>query len=176
MSDPLEVHVYLHLPPDPRIDEVLTAVQQLQSSVAQQGVSMALDLSQLTAAAAANENAEQSAILLMQQLGAELTAAINGGDQTAVNAVADALNNESATLAAAVVQNTPAASTPPAGSGPTAPPADTGTPPADGTLTTSTVTGTAAGTTGIPGAPGVPEGAPLPPTQPGTPDQPPAAV
>lgn len=125
---------------------------------------MALDLSQLTAAAAANENAEQSAILLMQQLGAELTAAINGGDQTAVNAVADALNNESATLAAAVVQNTPAASTPPAGSGPTAPPADTGTP-VDGTLSTGTL-----------GAPGVPDGAPLPPTQPGTGDQPPAAV
>lgn len=174
MSDPLEVHVYLHLPPDPRIDEVLTAVQQLQSSVAQQGVSMALDLSQLTAAAAANQNAEQSAILLMQQLGAELTAAINGGDQAAVNAVADTLNNESATLAAAVVQNTPAASTastPPAGSGPTAPPADTGTPPAD---TGTPIDGTLS--TGTLGAPGVPDGAPLPPTQPGTGDQPPAAV
>lgn len=100
---------------------------------------MALDLTKLTAAAAANQNAEQSAILLMQQLGAELTAAINGGDQDAVNAVADALNNESATLSAAVVANTPAA--PPASD---TPPADTSTPaaPADGGLSTGTVTGT----------------------------------
>lgn len=67
---------------------------------------MALDLNALTASVQANTDAEQSAITLITQLADEIRA--NAGDQAAVDALATQLQDQAASLAAAVVANTPA--------------------------------------------------------------------
>jgi hypothetical protein len=66
-----------------------------------------LDLTNLTAAAQAETDAETAAINLLQSLATQLSAA--KADPAAVQAIADQLNTNAAALAAAVVANTPSA-------------------------------------------------------------------
>lgn len=83
-----------------------------------QGVTVMADLTAITNAVEAEGSVIDSAVTLLGQLSAQLSAVAN--DPVAVQALADQINTESQTLAAAVVANTPAA-----------PPADGGTPPVD---------------------------------------------
>jgi hypothetical protein len=66
------------------------------------------DLTNITAAVANETTVEDSAITLIQQLSAAVTAA--GTDPVALAALTDQLNTEATSLAAAVTANTPAAS------------------------------------------------------------------
>lgn len=68
---------------------------------------MALDLTILTAQVAANTSAEASAVILIQEIAAQLAAA--SGNQPAVDALATQLKASADALAAAVVANTPTA-------------------------------------------------------------------
>lgn len=83
------------------------------------------DLTALQAKVQAATDVEQSAILLLQQLSADLKAAAT--DPAKVQALADELDAKTQALAAAIVANTPAAPAPPA---PTPVPAPTPAPPA----------------------------------------------
>ncbi len=69
-------------------------------------------IAQLQAQVAATTTVEQSALVLIQGLAANLSAAV--GDATAVQAVIDQMNASASALSAAVTANTPAATTPPA--------------------------------------------------------------
>ena len=68
---------------------------------------MAADLSALTDAVTNDTTVEQSAITLLEELAAEISAAAN--DPAAIQALADEVNANAAALAAAVTANTPAA-------------------------------------------------------------------
>ena len=68
---------------------------------------MAADLTALTAQITANTDAEASAVTLLNQLSALISAAAN--DPVAVAALATQLKTSADTLAAAIVANTPAA-------------------------------------------------------------------
>lgn len=70
------------------------------------------EITDLQAAVAAEETVEQSAITLLQNLSAQLTAALASADPTgAVEAIVTNINTNAAALAAAVTANTPAAPT-----------------------------------------------------------------
>lgn len=66
---------------------------------------MAQDLSTITTAVENSTTVEESAITLLNEISAALTAA--AGDPAAVQALADQISANSAALAAAVVANTP---------------------------------------------------------------------
>lgn len=66
------------------------------------------DLTNITAAVANETTVEDSAVVLIQNLAAAVTAA--GTDPAALAALTDQLNSEATSLAAAVTANTPAAS------------------------------------------------------------------
>lgn len=67
------------------------------------------EITDLQAAVAAEQTVEQSAIALLQNLSAQLTAALASADPTgAVEAVVANINTNAAALAAAVTANTPA--------------------------------------------------------------------
>lgn len=70
---------------------------------------MALDFTALTAAVTQTSTVEQSAVTLITQIAQEI--AVNAGDQQKVSDLADQLNQQASTLAAAITANTPAAST-----------------------------------------------------------------
>jgi len=120
---PYNLHVHVHLEPDPRIDKILTAINQLSTK---EDTTMA-DLNALTAEVRANGDVVASAVTLLQGLSAALTAA--GTDPVALQELVDQLNTNDNQLAQAVVANTPAATVPPPAEVPTEPaPTDTGTP------------------------------------------------
>lgn len=162
------IHLHFHFPLDPRIDQILTAVHQIQTTdqqiqTTEQGIGAQMAtaeevLANLQAAASQSADTQQSVILLLNQLHAEAVAAINSGNLDAFQAVADALNNGSSTLAAAVVADAdpnaaPPATTPPVDTGTGAGVGETGTPPPDGGgLDTGTVTGGTPPDTGNPPA------------------------
>jgi peptidoglycan hydrolase CwlO-like protein len=75
---------------------------------------MSTALSDLQAAVAAQTTVDASVVTLLQGLSAQLTAALAAGDDTAVEAAAQAIAANTATLAAAVTANTPAAPSSPA--------------------------------------------------------------
>jgi hypothetical protein len=68
---------------------------------------MATDLSAIQTAVSNETTVEQSAILLLQKLAAEIKA--SAADPAAVKALADQINANATALAAAVTANTPAA-------------------------------------------------------------------
>lgn len=70
------------------------------------------DFTDLTAEVEANGNAVDSAVTLLDALSAQLTDAAD--DPAEIRAIADQLNAQSSTLAAAVAANTPAATDTPA--------------------------------------------------------------
>jgi chromosome segregation ATPase len=85
----------------------LNRLERMMRALLQQGAHILADLSTLTSAVEANADAEQSAILLIQELAAEI--ANVSSDQAAVDALAAQLQDQAAALAAAVVANTPVA-------------------------------------------------------------------
>lgn len=72
-------------------------------------------LADIQAKVAAETVVEQSVITLLQSLSADLKAALAANDPVALQAIADGLDANTASLAAAVTANTPAAPTPPTG-------------------------------------------------------------
>ena len=124
VPSPYNLHVHVHLEPDPRIDKILTAINQLTTK---ENTTMA-DLNALTAEVRANGDAVESAVTLLQGLSAALQAA--GTDPVALQELVDQLNTNDRRLADAVVANTPAETVPPAEVPPAeVPPAEV--PPAD---------------------------------------------
>jgi hypothetical protein len=71
-------------------------------------------LADIGAAVAAEQTVEQGVIVLLQNLSADLKAAIASNDPVAMQAIVTTIDANSAALAAAVTANTPAAPTPPA--------------------------------------------------------------
>lgn len=63
----------------------------------------------LKTALAKETTVEQSVVLLLQTLSADLKAALAGGNDADVQAVADAMSANADSLSAAIVANTPAA-------------------------------------------------------------------
>jgi len=100
----MRIDVFHHFPTrDAQLDRIERALARL----IHEGNEMALDLSTLTADVTANTDAVSSATVLLGELADELRAA--AGDPAAVAALADTLEANTASLAAAVAANTPAA-------------------------------------------------------------------
>jgi hypothetical protein len=120
----VDFHVYVHfvdplpVPPDPRLDQILTLLQKEQTTMA------AIDdsLTTLTATVAANTTVMGSASALITGFGAQLAAAIAaaqaaGATPAELQTLTDlntTLTANNATLTAAIASNTPAAPTIPA--------------------------------------------------------------
>lgn len=101
-----EIHLHVHLDQaaasDPRIAEILSAVQALTKGVQK----MAGELDSLTAEVEKNTSVDQSAIALLQGLKKQLDAA--GTDPQKLQDLKDQLAASSDALANAVAANTPA--------------------------------------------------------------------
>jgi len=69
-------------------------------------------LDDITAAVAAEKTVEDSVVMLLQQLSAQLQAAMASNDPAAMQAIVDQLNSDAQTMADAVTANTPPAPTP----------------------------------------------------------------
>lgn len=81
---------------------------------------MSIALDRLTASVAANASATASVLALLATVSAEIRAGLIADDSAALNALADKLDAEGNTIAAAITANTPAegdASTTPGGDG-----------------------------------------------------------
>jgi predicted nucleotide-binding protein (sugar kinase/HSP70/actin superfamily) len=87
-----------------RLDRVLAAILDLTGKVA----SMSAELDTVIAKVSALETVEDSAIALLVELKAKLDAAIASGDLAALKDLADRIGADTAKLAQAVVDNTPA--------------------------------------------------------------------
>jgi hypothetical protein len=101
-----ELHLHVHYeppPPDARIDELLRLVNTLVT----EGVEIMADLTALTAQVKANTDAEDAAVLLLNQLSALIIS--NANDPAALAQLATDLKSHADTLAAAIVANTPQA-------------------------------------------------------------------
>lgn len=70
------------------------------------------NLQALMTQVAANTSVEQSAVILIQGIAAQLTAAINNSDDAALPALVASLNTSATALGAAVAANTPTPSAP----------------------------------------------------------------
>jgi hypothetical protein len=102
----LELHIHVHVEPDerdPRIIKILSIVQDLQTK----GVTMATDLSELTAKVEEVKTVAGSAAVLLDGLKAALDAA--GTDPAALAALSTSLGDASGVLVDAITRNTPAA-------------------------------------------------------------------
>lgn len=96
---------------DDRLDTILTLIR----SLTQQGGHMSQELDALAAQVASNTDAEQSALLLLNQLHDLLVAA--GTDPVKLADLTTQLASSKDLLAAAIVANTPGAPVPDPGSG-----------------------------------------------------------
>lgn len=93
---------------DEHLAPVLAAVQSLSTSTRTMGEHMALDLTALQDAVAGVATVNDSAILLIESIAAQLAEmAQNNVDPAALQALADSLLAESASLGQAVVAGTP---------------------------------------------------------------------
>jgi hypothetical protein len=106
----LTIHVYHHFESsldsgraDRKLDQILAQLNVL----GRQETTIMADLTDLTAKVQATTDAEQSAILLINGIAAQLKTA--GTDPAALAALGESLKTNSDALAAAVVANTPAA-------------------------------------------------------------------
>ena len=109
----LHIHVHVYTEPDPRIDKILTMLNQQTHGFIQlekETKTMSADLNALTAEVRNNTDVVNSAITLVQGLSAALQAA--GTDPVALQALVDQLNTNDTQLAQAVVANTPVAVAP----------------------------------------------------------------
>ena len=109
----MDLHVYVHMVQPEPDTTIITALHDIQASLARTETrenTIMADLSVLTADVAANGDAVASAVTLLEGLSAALAAA--GTDPVALAALADQLSSQTAALAQAVVANTPAAPAP----------------------------------------------------------------
>lgn len=90
-----------------QIDTRLARIEKQLTQLHRDEKIIMADLTDLTAQVAANTDAEQSAIALLNELSALITAA--GTDPAALAALADQLRTNAADLGAAIVANTPVA-------------------------------------------------------------------
>lgn len=99
--------VFPHIPNHgPQLDRIERKLDRL----IQEDHTMALDLSNLTAAVNNEQTVDQSVLALINQIVAELQN--TNGDQAAVDALTASLQTEASSLSAAVSANTPAAPAP----------------------------------------------------------------
>lgn len=100
-----EIHIHVHIQTndDPRIDQILTAINRL---AIEERYTMA-DLSELTAQVTANTDVVGSAIAMISGLADKLEAAST--DPAAVQDLANTLRTNNQALADAVAANTPVA-------------------------------------------------------------------
>jgi chromosome segregation ATPase len=89
-----------------RLDDKLDTLLATSASVSKEMTQMSAELDTLTAQVKATDDAEQSALVLINGIAARLAAA--GTDPAALNALAADLKTNSDALAAAVTANTPA--------------------------------------------------------------------
>lgn len=92
-----ELHLHFHLEPDPRIDAILSKLNQLQGDVMTDFSTMQDEISQ-------NTDVTASARDLLGRLADEIRAA--AGDQTKLDALAADLDANTQSLADAVTANT----------------------------------------------------------------------
>jgi len=105
----MDINLYIHTvpaTPDPRLDQVLALLQ----IVITKENTMSVEMDALTAQVNATRDGESAALLLIQGIAARITAA--GTDPAALTALTTELSTSSASLAAAVVANTPVAPAP----------------------------------------------------------------
>jgi len=104
MSTPaIRIDVFVHQVQDPKLEQILAALQTLIKGE----LKMSAELDALTAQVTNNTSAEQSAITLLNNLAALITASKT--DPVALTNLASTLQTSGAALAAAIVANTPAA-------------------------------------------------------------------
>jgi hexokinase len=99
----MNIHLHHHHSDGDKLDQILVLLQTVLGKVDQ----MASDLTDLTTQVQAETDAETSAITLLTTLSADIASLKN--DPVAIQALSDKLKANAATLAAAVVANTPAA-------------------------------------------------------------------
>src|SRR6266702_2808609 len=119
----VRVDVYVHTDSDAKLDKLI----QMVTVLTEKEVQIMANLDDIEAAVAAEATVEQGVIMLLNQLSADLTAAIAGGDPAKLPAILTNIQANTAALSAAVVANTPATPTPPTTTEPptTEPPAPT---------------------------------------------------
>lgn len=103
----IRVDLYHHLEPTDGVARKLDDILSLLTTVNAQGVQTMHELDTLTAKVAETTTVEQSAIELLNGLGAQIAAMKT--DPAALQALADSLSAKSSDLAAAITANTPAA-------------------------------------------------------------------
>ena len=103
-----DIHVHLHVKPDhevlARLDAVIKRLDLMESNIM-----TAMD--DLNVAVQRNTDAESSVITLLNGISQQLKDALAANDPAAVKAVIDRIDANTAAAAAAVVANTPAATT-----------------------------------------------------------------
>lgn len=100
----MDLNLYVHLPRDPEVHQILQLLQENRARL--KGITMSLDT--LITAVSENTTASDSVVVLIQGIVAQLNAAIaNGADPAAVQALVDQLSTNTAELAKAVTDNTP---------------------------------------------------------------------
>jgi hypothetical protein len=106
----MDIHVYLHVKPDPEVVALLNdGLNRLDLILSKQETMMAA-IDDLQAAVAAEDTVIDSAITLIQGIPALIAAA--GVDPAKLAALQTDITTKSSALAAAVAANTPAAPTP----------------------------------------------------------------
>lgn len=101
----INIHHYIHWVDPPA--EALTRIEAKLDQLIAEGVTMAADLTALTAEVTRNTDVDQSAIALLQGLAAQIESL--KADPVALQALADQLKGSSDKLAEAITANTPAA-------------------------------------------------------------------
>jgi hypothetical protein len=100
----VRIDVYHHnLPTDFKLDKIIRLLRDIQLKEEQ----MSVELDAVTVQVTANEDLEQSAIVLIQGIAAQLAAIKD--DPAKIQALADSLKVSADALAAAITANTPAA-------------------------------------------------------------------
>lgn len=89
-----------------QLNQLTIRVSRLERLLSHQGV-LLMTLDDLLAKVQAEKTVEDSAIALLNGLSAQLKAAIASNDPAKIQAVADAIDNNTATLSAAITANTP---------------------------------------------------------------------
>lgn len=97
------VNVFLH----PGDEHQIRRIEESLAALIHQGVTIMADLTALQASVEKTTTVEQSAIVLLQGLKAQLDAA--GTDPVALKALSDSLDTNDQALADAITANTPAA-------------------------------------------------------------------
>jgi chromosome segregation ATPase len=102
----MNIHIYLHEETSDKLDKII----RLLNEVLRKEEIMSKELDDLTAQVAASESVENSALVLIQGIAAQLAEA--GTDPAKLSALTTSLKASADALSAAVTQNTPSAPAP----------------------------------------------------------------